>query len=397
VVPGLMLPISLRPTRGPRIDASDLSQAHSCRLSLRQALDDAEYIHDDDIEDDADDDECDQPPFVLIVESDCTKLPQEYTLAVRRAASDWVMRLTSQQLVDAQPHRRRHALELHDNEQLAATGWRVPVAALVSLLGHAPETISAANLEPAAAACALELLLAMGLAGDAQVAGRRLLHFVASGGCDPHVYDDIPQPLPPRLLHRLARLLLRCGARTEDRDAQHGATPLSWAAWFGCEAGLTSMLSLGAHRGARDRYGATSRGVARGRWNIDIDDAARCSTLCPCAESVESRRQVLDGAQAPSIVAPSAGHRGRHRDNAALARSRNACRRETASALRRLHASWAEADCRAAAAAHATYAAYACETITGKMLPGPAREAVASALMDFKLWAPVTRPRVWEE
>jgi hypothetical protein len=29
VVPGLMLPISLRPTRGPRIDTSDLSQAHS--------------------------------------------------------------------------------------------------------------------------------------------------------------------------------------------------------------------------------------------------------------------------------------------------------------------------------------------------------------------------------
>ena len=372
-----------------------------CRLSLQQALDDAEYIHDGNFGAETED-VSGQPPFVLIVDSDCTKLPQEYTPAVRRAALDWVLRLTSQQLVDAQPHRRRHALELRDNEQLAATGWRVPVAALVSLLGHAPETISAANLEPAASACALELLLAMGLAGDAQVAGRRLLHFVASGGCDPHVYDDIPQPLPPRLLHRRARLLLRCGARTEDRDAQHGATPLSWAAWFGCEAGLSSMLSLGAHRGARDRYGATSRGVARGRWNIDIDDASRCSTLCPCAESVESRRQVLDGAldplPGPSTIAPSAGHRGRHRDNAALARSRNACRRETASALRRLHASWAEADCRAAAAAQATYAAYACETITqGKMLPGPAREAVASALMDFKLWAPVTRPRVWEE
>ena len=150
-----------------------------------------------------DDDEPREPPFALVVDSDLTTLPPEYTDDVRRAALAWVLEQVEapaaqhpKQLAASTKHRVSSSLPLADNATLPT--WRLPAAAVLSLLGHSPETSTAVVAGPAALraearSCALELLLAMGLGGDARVAGRSVLHLLASGGCDPFVYDDVPQ------------------------------------------------------------------------------------------------------------------------------------------------------------------------------------------------------------
>ncbi len=66
-------------------------------------------------------------------------------------------------------------------------------------------------------------------------------------------------------------------------------------------------------------------------------------------------------------------------------------------ALQRRHGGRAEARARAAAAAAAAWVGRGFEaTMRGRPLPGPARQAVAAALMaaGFRLWAPTSAPRV---
>ena len=73
-------------------------------------------------------------------------------------------------------------------------------------------------------------------------------------------------------------------------------------------------------------------------------------------------------------------------------------------ALREVHAAWTEREAREEAARGALAASRACEALAlqgqsvgDTMLPGPARQAIASALMTFDLWSPpVTEPRVSE-
>ena len=72
--------------------------------------------------------------------------------------------------------------------------------------------------------------------------------------------------------------------------------------------------------------------------------------------------------------------------------------------LRVVHASWAEAEARIEAARGALSASKICESLAlqgqmvgSTMLPGPACQAIAHALMTFDLWdPPVTQPRVNE-
>jgi hypothetical protein len=66
-------------------------------------------------------------------------------------------------------------------------------------------------------------------------------------------------------------------------------------------------------------------------------------------------------------------------------------------ALQRRHGGRAEARARAAAAAAAAWVGRGFEaTMRGRPLPGPARQAVAAALMTagFRLWAPTSTPCV---
>ena len=118
------------------------------------------------------------------------------------------------------------------------------------------------------------------IAGE-RVEGKRIddvlrvttLHLVASGGCDPQRWDDTPKPLEAPILHRLVRIILSAGGYLEARDNHHQATPLSWAAWFGCHEGMRAMLMAGANRDAEDgyMYGSTARWTAHKRSGVDLD------------------------------------------------------------------------------------------------------------------------------
>ena len=73
-------------------------------------------------------------------------------------------------------------------------------------------------------ACIIELLLCLGLSPDGEAATRMgLMHMLASGGCEPDVWDDTPDPLPPSLQRRLLALCALCGAHIELRDRAHRA------------------------------------------------------------------------------------------------------------------------------------------------------------------------------
>ena len=70
-------------------------------------------------------------------------------------------------------------------------------------------------------------------------------------------------------------------AGLEARDDHHGATPLSWAAWFGCREGLRALLAAGASPDAEDSYGC-----ARKDPNSVQELASartRASACAPCA------------------------------------------------------------------------------------------------------------------
>jgi len=70
------------------------------------------------------------------------------------------------------------------------------------------------------------------------------LHLLASGGCNGSDWNEDPQPLPYGYMRRLVHLLASVGADLEAKDRLHQATPLSWAAWFGCFDGVRCMLEV---------------------------------------------------------------------------------------------------------------------------------------------------------
>ena len=96
----------------------------------------------------------------------------------------------------------------------------------------------------------------------------------------------------------------------------------------------------------------------------------------------------------------AAPYRAGHADERAMLARRHAEVRGNLVALRQLHAGWVEADARVAAALGARAASEACEVATEgrSMLPGPALQAVADALMDAYVvcWRPMTAPVVVE-
>lgn len=278
---------------------------------------------------------------------------------------------------------------------------RTPVFVVRLLLGHTARSRQwrTANglVSAPSVACALELLLAIGLdadgysppmyaaehPSDAHAPDYSLLHLLASGGCDPHTWEDKPEPLPAPLQHRLIRWSVRLGAHIELRDAAHWATPLSWSCWFGCRPGAAAMLGVTANRDALDRYGSTSRTLALERARFDLDDLldSASPTLEDCEELPPPNPR--QGGGDPTIVE--------------LRRERVAGSR---AALRNVHAGWAEEQARIDAALGARWAARACDVaLDGVMLPGPAMQAVADALLITgcaKLWPPVTRAVVDE-
>ena len=253
---------------------------------------------------------------------------------------------------------------------------------------HLHQTIDQAS----AVSCAIELLLAAGMdadglypshAGehpsDAETNVYGLLHLLASGGCDPDMWEDTPVALPAALQSRLIRWCVRLGAHVELRDSIHWATPLTWSCWFSCRAGAMAMLGVGANRDALDRYGTTSRALAAHRAHVDLDEV-----LDPDAPTLDEKEEL-----------PPPHHQS---DEHLLSRRRDVVANGRA-ALRRVHAGWAEEEARIDAARGARGAAKACDVVLdGRMLPGPALQAVADALLleGFVLWPPVTRAVVAE-
>jgi hypothetical protein len=152
-------------------------------------------------------------------------LPSAYTPEVCAAALQW-------------------ATERIDTSHLARSCRR----AFLALTTHGEEGgVEPCVLDGRSRACALELLLAAAPRGSHFIAapldhtGRTLLHAVASGGCHPERWDDMPEPLPAELMQRMVGLLVACGAHLETRDRMHGATPLAWACWFGCGEGARAL------------------------------------------------------------------------------------------------------------------------------------------------------------
>ena len=223
--------------------------------------------------------------------------------------------------------------------------------------------------------CTVELLLAMGMPADGCVHpqdGRGvkmgLLHMLASGGCQPDIWDDTPLPvLVESQLSVLVALCTICGADVELADEMHGAGPLGWACWFGSSSGCHAMLVAKANGDARDAYDCTPFDNAlRHGWNA----GELLQRVTPGRRDFFPRREIL------------------------------ACQTTRANvlALRRAHAQWAEADARMASALTAYNAARACEACIGRTLPGPALQAVADASMPhyFTCWRPVTQPVITE-
>ena len=202
-----------------------------------------------------------------------------------------------------------------------------------------------------------------------------LLHLLASGGCDPDVWDDTPEPLPPALQRRLIRWCALLGGDVEVKDPTHWATPLSWSCWFDCEHGARSMLCVGSNRNATDRHGLTSKILARQRTAFDLDDL-----LDPTAQTIAK--------PASTKECTPEEREARHKQ---IETNRDK--------LKGVHAGWVEESARMESAWGARMAAKACDAILeGKMLPGPALQAIANELMTrhFALWSPTTTPKVSE-
>lgn len=225
-------------------------------------------------------------------------------------------------------------------------------------------------------ACTIELLLAMGMPPDGCARGTPtdmgLLHLLASGGCQPYVWDDTPaQVMHDVALARVMRLCAVCGADVELEDVHHEASPLGWACWFGSPAGARFMLQVGADMHAQNTYGSTP----------DQDSMARHEWLLPLRLGEWTDNFPDSDPQFPSLT---------------LLDRQTA--EENVLALRRVHGQWAESESRVAAALAASAVGQACEALTQRMLPGPALQVVANAVMVqlVVLWRPVTRPVVME-
>ena len=338
------------------------------------------------------------------------KLPPEYDTTIRSVALSFIRALIgghgfvgSQKLKYAQLYnwyfmeRAGQAVKNPVNMLLSLTKgaerWREKVFSVFE--EHNRED------DDAFVALILELLLCIGYApscdtekhdmvgvGYEHPVKMSLLHLLASGGCHPDRWFDVPRPLCVELQRRLLTLSVLDGANVELQDATHGSTPLGWACWFGCVEGARALLALGANKYAVDRYGSTPYENMASRHGISLDE-------------LEQKGHV-SALRLPAALAPfplggddkqltSWAHKHDERDRLII---------EHMKRLRALHAGWAEADARAAAAWGARMASRVCEHFTSSMLPGPALQAVGDALMSFDVWShrgrAFTRPVVAE-
>ena len=154
------------------------------------------------------------------------------------------------------------------------------------------------------------------------------------------------------LIRRLAHLLCRCGADLDARDELHGATPLGWAAWFGCTVGCRILMEAGADPLAGDMYGTTPAQNAL-RHGLDL-------------HTMVGEHHIRAATRVPSAVAE----------------------------LATLHGRWAEAEARCEAVKKALAAQEWCAAATrGAMeLPGPALDCIAFHAMEFDWWQPTSKP-----
>lgn len=214
-----------------------------------------------------------------------------------------------------------------------------------------------------------------GLDPEDRFAPTSLLHMLASGGCQPDVEDDIPVPLHWVYQQRLILLCVLCGADPELTDTRHGATPLAWACWYGCRQGASAMLRVGADMNAMDYYAGTPRDYALDKgwedplmWHNTVDTVQKHPPL-----------------PATQDDPPYPGN--------PFSREAQEWRLELrcrySSIYSRIHSS--------AVVIIATMASRACESITGKILPGPALQVVAEELLQtrFEFWR-LPRPVVKE-
>ena len=84
-----------------------------------------------------------------------------------------------------------------------------------------------------------------------------------------------------------AHLLVTYGADPSLLDAENGAIPLGWAAFFGRPGVVAVLLGAGSEPSQRNRHGLTPLGCAvggmQGRWrqfsNATVEEWQRCADL----------------------------------------------------------------------------------------------------------------------
>ena len=180
------------------------------------------------------------------------ELPAYYSALVRRSAMHFVAKLLGHQLTWAGlPRGERTFFENFTRDKASGASLLAEAVprVLPLLLGHDPHArawrkangvyVWTGDTPPGpTVACVLELLLCMGLDPDGgqEIQWRAapgglhhaphvlppsgtpetsLLHLLASGGCDPSEWDDVPEPLPPALQARLVQVCARLGACVE--------------------------------------------------------------------------------------------------------------------------------------------------------------------------------------
>jgi len=208
------------------------------------------------------------------------------------------------------------------------------------------------------AAAALGLLLAAGAAANfANENQISLLHVLASGGAD-GVDSGKATDMSPSRAMQLTTLLVNAGADVNDApDSLHSATPLGWACWYGCTGGAIAMLAAGADREARDAYGRVPL-----FWAIQQGHTATIEAFD------------LESSSTPRLRAWSFSEYRRR--------------------LQGVHAGWAEEDARIEAAVAVTILSRGLSKRFGLSLPENAACLVASFVIPFWLWVPLTVPRV---
>jgi ankyrin repeat protein len=92
-----------------------------------------------------------------------------------------------------------------------------------------------------------------------------------------------------------ARLLLRHGADLSHLDAENGAIPLGWAAFFGRPAVVAVLLETGSEPSQRNKHGLTplacAVGGTQGKWRqfspATVEEWQRCADLIRAHGGVE--------------------------------------------------------------------------------------------------------------